>query len=88
MQFLRNLRVNYIYYTPFPLTPVIKIEKLVESLYIINKVIIVVEEDIHKGYRGAAKKKLKEFGVKVWSDVILKSTRGTFNGIILPRAET
>jgi len=51
-------------------------------------VIRLVEENNYKGYRGSAKKKLKELGVKVWSDVIIKSTRGTFNGIILPRAET
>jgi glutamyl-tRNA(Gln) amidotransferase subunit D len=48
----------------------------------------VTEVDIYKGYRGAAKEKLKELGVRVWSDVIIKSTRGIFKGIILPRAET
>ena len=48
----------------------------------------VANEDKYKGYRGVAKKKLIELGVKVWSDVILKSPRGIFKGVILPRAET
>jgi glutamyl-tRNA(Gln) amidotransferase subunit D len=48
----------------------------------------MTEEDMYKGYRGSAKKKLIELGIKVWSDVIIKSTRGEFKGIILPRAET
>jgi glutamyl-tRNA(Gln) amidotransferase subunit D len=50
--------------------------------------VICLDEDIYKGYRGAAKNKLQEFKIKVWSDVIINSTRGTFKGIILPRAET
>jgi glutamyl-tRNA(Gln) amidotransferase subunit D len=49
---------------------------------------MVNDDNIYKGYRGDAKKKLIETGVKVWSDVIIKSIRGTFEGIILPRAET
>ncbi len=48
----------------------------------------MTEEDMYKGYRGDAKKKLIELGVKVWSEVIITSTRGKFKGIILPRAET
>ena len=51
-------------------------------------VINLIKEDLYKGYRGAAKKKLVELGIKVWSDVEIKSSRGTFKGIILPRAET
>jgi len=46
------------------------------------------EDDMYKGYRGAARGKLIELEVKVWSDVIIKSNRGIFKGIILPRAET
>ena len=46
------------------------------------------ENDMYKGYRGAAKDKLMKLGIKVWSDVIINSSRGTFKGIILPRAET
>jgi glutamyl-tRNA(Gln) amidotransferase subunit D len=51
-------------------------------------VINLTQDDMFKGYRGAAKQKLIKLGVKVWSDVIITSTRGTFSGIILPRAET
>ena len=50
--------------------------------------ILLATDNPYKGYRGLAKKKLKELGVKVWSDVVIKSTRGSFQGIILPRAET
>ena len=50
--------------------------------------VILAKKDIYKGYRGSAKNKLQELGIKVWSDVIIKSTRGEFKGIILPRAET
>ena len=46
------------------------------------------EDDTFKGYRGDARDKLIELGVKVWSDVIIRSARGTFEGIVLPRAET
>jgi glutamyl-tRNA(Gln) amidotransferase subunit D len=44
--------------------------------------------DIYKGYKGKAKEKLIEFKVKVWSDVIINTTKGEFKGIILPRSET
>jgi glutamyl-tRNA(Gln) amidotransferase subunit D len=45
-------------------------------------------EDACKGYRGAARAKLQEMKVRVWSDVEVKTRKGTFTGIILPRAET
>ncbi len=45
-------------------------------------------ENLHKGYRDAALAILKNFGVRVWSDVSVESTRGKFTGIILPRSET
>ncbi len=41
-----------------------------------------------KGYRGEALAALKKFNVRVWSDARIKTTRGDFNGIILPRSET
>ena len=41
-----------------------------------------------KGYRGAGRDVLKRFGVGVWSDVEIESTRGQFRGLILPRSET
>ncbi len=44
--------------------------------------------DTYKGYREPAISTLKNFGVRVWSDVEVKSTRGDFTGIILPRSET
>ncbi len=42
----------------------------------------------YKGYRGTALGKLKELGVRVWSDVEVTTDKGTFKGIILPRSET
>lgn len=42
----------------------------------------------YKGYRDPALGKLKELKVTVWSDVELRTERGTFKGIILPRSET
>ncbi len=43
--------------------------------------------DMFKGYRGAALEALKKFSVRVWSQAKLKTTRGAFEGIILPRSE-
>ncbi len=42
----------------------------------------------YKGYRDPALSVLKEHQVQVWSDVEMKTTRGVFKGIILPRSET
>jgi glutamyl-tRNA(Gln) amidotransferase subunit D len=44
--------------------------------------------DAYKGYRNAGKDKLVETGVEVWCDVEVTTTRGHFEGIILPRSET
>jgi glutamyl-tRNA(Gln) amidotransferase subunit D len=44
--------------------------------------------DIYKGYKGNAKELLIKFKVKVWSDVIINTTKGEFKGIILPRSES
>jgi len=44
--------------------------------------------DIYKGYKGKALARLKELGVKVWSDVEIATDKGTFKGVILPRSET
>jgi len=42
-----------------------------------------------KGYRGVARERLGEWGVRVWSDVRLTNTAGSvFEGVILPRSET
>lgn len=45
-------------------------------------------EDSLRGYRGQARAKLHEMGVRVWSDVEVKTQKGSFAGVILPRAET
>lgn len=44
--------------------------------------------DSFKGYKGTARAKLKELGIRVWSDVEVKTNKGTFVGVILPRSET
>jgi len=46
-----------------------------------------MENDHFKGYRGEARGVLQRFNVKVWSDVEIKSKKGTFKGVILPRSE-
>lgn len=43
--------------------------------------------DAFKGYRGAALALLKRFDVRVWSEATIDTTRGKFEGIILPRSE-
>jgi len=43
--------------------------------------------DAFKGYRGAAVALLKKFDVRVWSEATIDTTRGKFEGIILPRSE-
>ena len=42
----------------------------------------------YKGYRDPALSVLKKFDATVWSDVTVKTTRGEFAGLILPRSET
>lgn len=44
--------------------------------------------EIYKGYKGDALSLLKAQGVRVWSDAEVRTTRGSFTGIILPRSET
>lgn len=41
-----------------------------------------------KGYKGAARGLLEKFGVGVWDDCAVQTTRGEFKGIVLPRSET
>jgi len=47
-----------------------------------------VDSVTYKGYKGDALAKLKEMGVRVWSDIKIKTTKGIFTGVILPRSET
>ena len=47
-----------------------------------------VRDDL-KGYKGRARAKLAEHGVRVWSQVKLTNDAGsTFEGVVLPRSET
>ncbi len=47
-----------------------------------------MEENRFKGYRGIGKAVLEQHNVGVWSDVKVESTRGRFEGLILPRSVT
>jgi len=46
-----------------------------------------VSED-YKGYRDPTLPVLKKFNATVWSDVTIRTTKGEFSGLILPRSET
>ncbi len=43
---------------------------------------------VFKGYREPCVSVMRRFGVTVWCDVIAETTRGRFEGLILPRSET
>ena len=46
-------------------------------------------KDPLKGYRGLARSRLEQWGMRVWGDVRVINTAGsTFQGVILPRSET
>ena len=46
-------------------------------------------KDELEGYKGVARSKLAEWGVRVWSDVRVVNDAGSvFEGVILPRSET
>jgi glutamyl-tRNA(Gln) amidotransferase subunit D len=45
-------------------------------------------DDLYKGYREPLLEVMKRFEVTVWSEVEIDSTRGRFEGLILPRSET
>ena len=42
----------------------------------------------YRGYRGKALETLKAYDAQVWSDVQVRTDKGAFTGIILPRSET
>lgn len=46
-----------------------------------------IMEDIFQGYKGRALEVLKKFNVRVWGKAIIETTRGEFQGTVLPRAE-
>jgi len=43
--------------------------------------------DVLKGYKGRALEILKSFNMRVWSEAYIKTTRGDFQGVLLPRSE-
>lgn len=46
-----------------------------------------MSDDIFQGYRGDALATLKKFSVRVWGHAEIHTTRGTFDGTVLPRSE-
>jgi glutamyl-tRNA(Gln) amidotransferase subunit D len=50
---------------------------------------VETEKDPLKGYRGLARARLQQLGIRVWSDVrLLNSAGSVFEGVILPRSGT
>ncbi len=45
-------------------------------------------DDRFKGYRGPCLDLMKRFDVPVWSEVVARTSRGDFEGLVLPRSET
>lgn len=45
-------------------------------------------QDVYRGYREPMRSLMEEQGVKVWSEITAQTTRGVFEGLILPRSET
>lgn len=48
---------------------------------------LIVAEEIKEDYRGMAATWLREHGIAVWSKVTIKSTKGNFKGVLVPRGE-
>jgi len=46
-----------------------------------------MSEDFFQGYKDEALETLKKYNVRVWGQVHINTTRGTFQGTILPRSE-
>jgi len=46
-----------------------------------------MENEIFQGYKGKALELLKKYKVRVWGHAVIETTRGQFEGTILPRAE-
>jgi len=44
-------------------------------------------DDLFQGYKGPALKMLKKYHVRVWGQALVETTRGPFEGTVLPRAE-
>lgn len=46
-----------------------------------------MNSELFQGYKGASLEMLKKFNVRVWGQAEIETTRGQFNGTVLPRAE-
>ncbi len=46
-----------------------------------------MSEDIFQGYKGKALAILKKYNVRVWGQTLIQTTRGNFEGTVLPRSE-
>ena len=46
-----------------------------------------MSEDFFQGYKGTALELLKKYNVRVWGQTVIKTTRGNFEGTVLPRSE-
>ena len=46
-----------------------------------------MSEDFFQGYKGESLEILKKYNVRVWGQTEIDTTRGLFNGTVLPRAE-
>jgi glutamyl-tRNA(Gln) amidotransferase subunit D len=46
------------------------------------------KNDPNRGYRGPSLAVMQKFGITVWCEVKAKTTRGDFEGLLLPRSET
>jgi glutamyl-tRNA(Gln) amidotransferase subunit D len=45
-------------------------------------------KDPYRGYRGPSREVMERFGITVWCELRAKTTRGDFEGLLLPRSET
>ena len=46
-----------------------------------------MSDDFFQGYKGDALNVLKKYNTRVWGQTVVETTRGTFTGTVLPRAE-
>jgi glutamyl-tRNA(Gln) amidotransferase subunit D len=46
-----------------------------------------MSDDFFQGYKGDSLEVLKKYNTRVWGQAVVKTTRGTFTGTVLPRAE-
>jgi len=46
-----------------------------------------MSDDFFQGYKGDALEVLKKYNTRVWGQAVVETTRGTFTGTVLPRAE-